>query len=167
MSAPRPSPPVEVSGDLLQMDGRAAYIVHQCNCVSRGAAGLARALFALRPDADVYRARAGPSALGAIAVAPPAGGRPGVVALFAQVRPGRAGAPGDDPRARLAAFRACLGALARALQAGGMAGGPVAFPWHIGCGLAGGHWPDYAAAIAEFAAAVPGPVLLVRRPGDA
>jgi hypothetical protein len=48
-----------------------------------------------------------------------------------------------------------------------MAGGPVVFPWHIGCGLAGGHWPDYAAAIAEFAAAVPGPVLLVRRPGDA
>jgi hypothetical protein len=44
-----------------------------------------------------------------------------------------------------------------------MANGPIAFPWQIGCGLAGGHWPDYEAAIAEFAAGVPVPVLVVRR----
>ena len=30
-----------------------------------------------------------------------------------------------------------------------------AFPFQIGCERAGGHWPDYRAAIEEFASQVP------------
>jgi hypothetical protein len=46
-----------VSGDLLAPGF--TYIAHQCNCVSRGARGLAKALFARFPHANVYRHRNG------------------------------------------------------------------------------------------------------------
>jgi hypothetical protein len=55
----------------------------------------------------------------------------------------------DTAEQRLAYFRAGLAALA-ALDAPG----DFAFPHLIGCGLAGGAWPEYEAALEEFAAAV-------------
>lgn len=144
-------------------------VVHQANCVSFGAAGLAAELFRRVPPADVYRRRAGPRARpdhpGSLDFTP---GRPEVVALFAQVYPGRAGAGGDSPEDRLRFFQSGLeGILAEARRRGGGAfAGGVVFPWRIGCGLAGGDWARYAGLVAGFARRAPFPVLVVGRPGD-
>ena len=48
---------------------------------------------------------------------------------------------------REAWFRACL------QQIGGMPGRPrsIAFPYQVGCGMAGGSWPAYEAMLLAFA----------------
>jgi O-acetyl-ADP-ribose deacetylase (regulator of RNase III) len=138
-----------VRGDLLM--AREQFLVHQCNCVSCRAAGLAAALFARFPEADVYAVRRAGHDLarfGHITVH----GR--VINLYGQIAPGRAASPdggGQDtsPR-RLSAFKSGL------LEIAALPGlRSVAFPFGIGCGLAGGNWPDYFAALRDFAARVP------------
>jgi O-acetyl-ADP-ribose deacetylase (regulator of RNase III) len=137
-----------VRGDLLT--AREQFLVHQCNCVSRRAAGLAAALFARFPEADVYAARRAGHDLalfGHITVH----GR--VINLYGQIAPGRAASPdggSDTAERRLSAFKSGLREVA-ALP--GLRS--VAFPFGIGCGLAGGNWPDYFAALQDFAARVP------------
>ena len=165
---------VRVGGDLLRASE--AVVAHQCNCVSFGARGVAKAIFAKWPEANAYARRRGAAASepGTLDVArlaarasPPGGasaGRPrGVVGLFAQRSPGPPKASGDDsaPR-RLAWFQACLEALAAELRpspggltgalTGGGGGPSVAMPYLIGCGLAGGHWPAYRAVLEKWAA---------------
>ena len=51
-----------IPGDLLTC--KASYIAQQCNCVSRGARGLAKALFHAFPHADVYKRRRAHSTAG-------------------------------------------------------------------------------------------------------
>ena len=46
---------VVVEGDLLSIE--TDYIAHQCNCVTKAARGLAKALFAKYPEANIYRQR--------------------------------------------------------------------------------------------------------------
>ena len=72
-----------------------------------------------------------------------------VVNLFGQLYPGRASA-GDTAGLRLQWFEAGL----RALEQHAPALGSLGFPHRIGCGLAGGRWPDYARALESFAARV-------------
>ena len=77
--------------------------------------------------------------------------------MFAQRAPGKArSGSGDDSRsARLRWFVEALDVFGE--QAGFGAGGrtgegaAVAMPYLIGCGLAGGHWPDYRAALEAWA----------------
>jgi hypothetical protein len=99
---------------------------------------------------------------------------PIVACLMAQIAPGKPGAwckPYgidpllDDAASRLRYFKSALDALVTKITelgssngAGGEGGGgggqgikTVAFPCLIGCGLAGGSWSDYQAAIDEFA----------------
>jgi hypothetical protein len=129
------------------------FLIHQCNCVSKGARGLAKSLFQAFPAANVYARRAGPSTPGGIdlAAASPA---LTVVGLFAQYRAGDPAPLGqeDSAAARLAWFSQGLEAFA---ARAGLPHPPtrtthVAMPYLIGCGLAGGHWPDYLAAIEQW-----------------
>lgn len=137
-----------LAGDLLQCD--ATYIVHQCNCVTKGAAGLAAAMFRAYPSANVY-ADGSPRTPGTIAV------RGRVVNLFGQNLPGqRECGDGDSATMRQAWFRQGLHALLEMLHEAKEDTNSVAFPYLIGCGLAGGHWPSYYAMICEFAAAAVG-----------
>lgn len=158
-----------ISGDLLSLGDRVKYIAHQCNCVSFGAAGLAKQLFESKPTANVYNTRQVPSELGTIHVTHPDAGFPGVINMFAQYFPGSfSGGGRDSATIRLAAFKKCLDAIAEQIFSGALDGGPIAFPWHVGCGLAGGHWPEYEAAIQEFASRVSckTSVYIVQRPED-
>ena len=74
-----------------------------------------------------------------------------VIGLFGQHAPGRPkGNSGFDSRAaRLEWFRQGLAAIAKlpGLES-------LAFPAQIGCGLAGGDWPSFRAALEAFAADV-------------
>lgn len=133
-----------VAGDLLAAD--ADYIVHQCNCRSRGRAeGVARQIFEQWHSADTYRTDPTDQhrAPGTVHIVRPRYSHgvlvPGVANLYAQ---DRAGPPSGAETAeqRLLWFREALVALAHRL---GSAPTVCAFPYGIGCGLAGGDWPTY------------------------
>lgn len=64
-----------VTGDLLTVE--ADLIVHQCNCVTKRAKGLAAALFAAFPEADVYALRKAKNKRGK--------SRPGTVSIHGRV----------------------------------------------------------------------------------
>ena len=127
--------------------------MHQTNCVTSGARGIAKAIFERHPHADVYgeRQKTGrKGVVGTIDARGGEGGRQGIIALYGQYGPGKPKACGyDTVQAREAGFRKGLAAIARLP---GLTS--VAFPFQIGCGLAGGDWSSYKAALEEFAAQV-------------
>ena len=152
-----------IVGDLLRLADGADYIVQQCNCLTVKAHGLSEAIFRIYPEADDYKRRR------------PIGRRnlaietdravPGsisihhnfIVNLFAQWRPGKIRAgyfscyPGSDPpetsEQRQAWFQMCLDELALRLVGRRVT---VAFPYGIGCGLAGGNWEVYRGMLEVF-----------------
>jgi O-acetyl-ADP-ribose deacetylase (regulator of RNase III) len=139
-----------VSGSLL--DVRAGVICHQANCTSRRAAGLARAIFDAYPAASrAYSVHVRtPGTIDVTPVAPALA----VAHLFAQIRPGRcSGDDGEDSAsARERWFSDALAALWCWVEREHPA--VVAFPWGIGCGLAGGDWRAYHRMIDAFAARI-------------
>lgn len=132
-----------VSGDLLE--AAEDKICHQCNCVTEYAAGLASAVFRKFPTANRYtrrRHRLEQDVPGTIYVDP----HSKVVNLYGQLQPG---SPRGEKRSiRLTWFDTCLGGLLLL----GSPSDPVsfAFPWQIGCGLAGGNWEDYYQKLSQF-----------------
>lgn len=138
-----------VTGDLLAAD--AAWICHQCNCKSKKALGLAFDLFKMHPWANIYSKRKGneEGVPGTIVPIKPPGPGYGVINALAQYHP-RTPRTGDTARMRVQWFQACLKAIEEMLPA---FDGPtsLAFPFMIGCGLAGGDWPAYQALLERFA----------------
>lgn len=118
-------------------------IIHQCNCVSDKAGGLAKVLFQKFPASDAYKRRQNPSRPGTTFVA--VSKNKVIVGLFSQFYPGKAKYETDSPELRLAWFREALDSF------GTEPGTSVAMPYNIGCGLAGGYWPAYEQAISEWA----------------
>jgi len=161
-----------IEGDLLEHDVQ--YIAHQCNCVSNGSLGLAKALFQKFPDTDVYKERN---------VVENFWHKPGeiyirgtfrpVINMMSQVVPGSPGkpfelAPGmwvtETSETREKLFVECLKKIKtiESLRS-------IAFPWKIGCGLAGGDWSRYHSVLDRFAAQLGKndiDVFIVKRPED-
>jgi O-acetyl-ADP-ribose deacetylase (regulator of RNase III) len=133
-----------VRGSIL--DATEEYICHQCNCTSRGASGLAKAVFRRFPWANVYNLdRTG--MLGKIIVSEsPNDDGPSVVHMMAQYRPLRAKDKDRGAMCREGLFVQCLNEVA-AIE--GITS--AAFPKGIGCGLAGGNWDNYLRYITAFA----------------
>ena len=109
-----------IEGDLLAAEDQ--YLVHQTNCVSKAAQGLALSIFQRHPHADVYarrRAAGREDTPGTIDVRGGDSGvrtsRRGVIGLFGQHAPGRPrGNAGFDSRAaRLEWFAQGLAAIAK------------------------------------------------------
>lgn len=124
----------------------------QCNCVTTRGAHLSAAMFERFPHADVYAGRRARSVPGTIVVRGDAkeDGERLVVNLFGQYYPGRSRFDNDSADKRRVWFQTCLA------QVAGIPGlTSVAFPHGIGCGAAGGHWPEYHRMLAAFAATVP------------
>jgi len=125
-------------------------LVHQCNCITTNAKGLAKAIFSKYPAADCYQARpkrgVNPSEPGIIQFVR---GTP-VVNLFGQINPGRPKPSGADTKAkRLEYFASGLRAALK------LPAKRISLPWKIGCGLAGGVWSEYQRVIREVAAENP------------
>ena len=138
----------ELHGDLLASPH--PYLLHQLNCTTRGARGLASAIFSRWPAADAYARRAGAvSQPGTFDVTRLPDAR-AIVGLFAQRHPGKSRPPSDSAAARLAWFAAALDAFAEA-ELHDPALREVAVPARIGCGLAGGDWGAYRAALEQWA----------------
>lgn len=124
-------------GDLLLANVQ--YIAHQTNCTTRGASGLAKAMFEKFPDSNTYITGENKNMMGKISV------HGKVINMYAQevvdTKPSR-----ERRSQRFKWFQQCLDAI------GNMEGvKSIAFPFKIGCGLAGGNWRLYYAAICDFA----------------
>ncbi len=142
-----------VVGDLL--DAPEKYLVHQCNCLGRNAGGLARVMFDRFPWSDVYAEREGqklPLAHqqpGSIQICGNGADQRFVIALYGQLHgggldPEHEAEDGEDARRRM--FATALSELLdeRDLES-------IAFPYQIGCGIAGGDWAWYSSMIEAFA----------------
>ena len=143
-------------GNLL--DAREQYIAHQCNCVTVSAKGIAKHIFDRFPWSDCYAHRSFnmPETLiahpGEIDVRGDGDTKRDVIGMMGQKYPGKPGQGGrtDTPSTRLRHFGS---ALYRIHEIDGLES--IAFPYMIGCGLAGGDWKKYAREIDEFAQAHP------------
>lgn len=103
-------------------------------------------MFRRYPHADVYRMRTARSTPGTIDVRGGTRGQRGVINLFGQVYPGKPRHGNDTAGARETYFAQGLHRIAE------LAGvGSLAFPWLIGCGLAGGEWAAYRRMVDRFA----------------
>jgi O-acetyl-ADP-ribose deacetylase (regulator of RNase III) len=132
-----------VSGDLLDADTQ--YIAHQCNCVSKGVSGIAAAIFAKWPEANVYKERLNGVNHKARFASYTIHGH--VINLYSQINPGKPAPSGNDSaNSRLGAFKYTL---TQIMQIPGLTS--IGFPYRIGCGLAGGNWPEYLHTLSLFA----------------
>lgn len=160
-----------VVGDLLQSD--ASIIVHQSNCVTRKPHGISEEIARRWPEANVYVKRQGKtpkhdeSIPGTCVILPLHSNETAtlyVAALMGQVCPGNGKSPywslrygkdyaNDTPVARLRYFKAALEDLAEQLVAINIDAlkKTIAFPYCIGCELAGCEWIIYEALIQTFA----------------
>lgn len=144
-------PIVVVQGDLFLAGER--FLCHQCNCKTTRAAHLAADVFRRFPYADIYKERTSnddPSLRtpGNIVVRGDGPARK-IIAMLGQVFPGKPKFPSSDLdgfASRRGYFRSALDKMALLDH-----GSSFAFPWGIGCGAAGGCWPDYLEMIEDFA----------------
>ena len=132
-----------VEGDIL--NAKEKYICHQCNCFSKGSAGLAKSLFDRYPYANIYATRREPSKSGTIHIAGDGHRERYVINMFAQRYPSLP-SDYDTLESRQKDFNSCLLAILAVPNIEG-----IAFPHGIGCGLAGGNWMQYKSAIEGFA----------------
>ncbi len=149
-----------IKGNILYAKDK--YIVHQTNCCTINAKGLAKDLFKKYPWANIYKNRENKhSTPGTIeissAVNIPMGcrdisGRTSanvkdkiIVGLMGQYYPGKANYS-DTVENRQQWFKSGLLKLSELLKPGDT----VAFPYKIGCGLAGGDWNTYMNIITEW-----------------
>jgi O-acetyl-ADP-ribose deacetylase (regulator of RNase III) len=149
----------ESHGDLLQSEAK--FIVHQCNShgVAGGLAGVINRQF---PHADIIRNPPGlpglaetnhPKYPGNIIIKGNDNGKRLVICLMGQFYPGGPAQAGsfDDAEHRARWFGEALGKMEQIPDLES-----VAFPFQIGCGIAGGNWVAYRKLIADFAQRVQG-----------
>lgn len=141
---------IDIKGDITEFD-EAQYICHQCNCLTHTAGGLAYSIFNKFPWSNIYLGREKynfdhknlPEELqaGNIIVSGNGDNERYVINMLAQVYPGFPKYPRsklDGYDARLKYFKACIAQIARIDNIKN-----IAFPYKIGCGMAGGDWKDY------------------------
>lgn len=136
------------------------YIAHQCNCVSYGAAGLAKELFSRFPYSNIYANRKTEDHIpGDILIR----GRRSreerlIINMLAQLYPGPPKYNNDSAEMREKYFLLCLEKIKNIndLQS-------IGFPFGIGCGLAGGNWDNYYSALNDFSKELDGVKVVLYR----
>lgn len=136
-----------IEGDLLDCNSK--YIIHQCNCVTKTghAAGIAASIFDKFEYANVYIKKYN-SQPGTIEIRGNGVDQRFVVAFYSQYYPGSPMYPNstlDGYEVRFQYFRNCLIELMKIPNLES-----VAFPYKIGCGIAGGDWDRYNNIIKSF-----------------
>lgn len=126
-----------VAGDILTFHEN-YYIAHQCNCKSSYAKGLAEKIFNKFPNSNVYNDNS-VREVGKIIV------RDKIINMFSQKYPSKP-TQYETSLYRSILFKECLNEIIQTFPNGI----PIAFPYGIGCGLAGGDWDNYYNMIEEF-----------------
>ena len=139
-----------IQGNIL--DATEKYIVHQTNCVSNGASGLAEQIFRKFHYANIYTSRKFeyPDKPGTIRLAGNGKDMRFVVNLMGQINPGGPKYPDDTEFKRQEYFTSGMIQLLTIKDLDS-----VAFPYGIGCGLAKGNWNWYEAELNKFADKAP------------
>lgn len=162
--------PKIVSGDILNFD--CDLIVQQCNCVTVKSHGLAQSIKEKYPYGDIYSRRKKrsenqvktPDTPGKTVICKPENNlsEPHIACLLAQFYPGKAGNYyskyykyegldiDDSNKNRVKWFEKALIDLEEQLKKDYTYIKDIAFPYQIGCGLAGGQWKNYISLIKEF-----------------
>jgi len=125
---------------------KAQVIAQQCNCTSKKSAGLALSIIKKYPHGDFYSKRASPSKPGSIKLAGNRKNQRFILAMFAQLNPGKPSI-GDSSKQREKWFDMCLEKISEKCKRIKS----IAFPFNIGCGLAGGNWKHYEDMINKWA----------------
>lgn len=132
---------LEKKGDLLNYY-QTHYLVHQCNCTTTTSLGLAKTIFMKFPNANTYINDCIRNP-GEIDIIKP------IINLYGQIYPGKANAIlQDSAENRLTYFNQALNKIYLELENEESIN--LAFPKYIGCGLAGGAWDNYEAALKLF-----------------
>lgn len=124
-----------VRGNIL--DAEEQFIVHQCNCRTFRSAGLAKALFDKYPNTNIYND-------GTVRVPGTIIIRDRIINLLAQDQPGKSSRQETQEQREKWFFDG----LAQIERIDGLES--IAFPYGIGCGLAGGNWSVYFSMISAF-----------------
>lgn len=141
-----------VNGDIFTTGAK--FIAHQTNCVSQGAAGLAKTIFEKYPYANSYDKRSvtsdgqGATEPGHIEICGDGLEKRGIINMYSQYYPGKASDNVDDfdsVKNRKKWFHDCLMEISKIadLQS-------IALPEKIACGLAGGDWNWYFNKLQKF-----------------
>ncbi len=161
------------------LDAKEEYIVQQCCCTAVRGHGLSKTIADAFPNADPYALRTPVSKNvnlaieehrprpGTILVMPGGSetvtGGPRIICAFGQFAMGKPGAYYsrlgvlDTHAAREGYFRSCLKEIAQ------LSPSSLAFPYKIGCGLAGGNWKRYFYMLLEYADAHPETMVMIYR----
>ena len=128
-----------IIGDILEYID-SGFIVHQCNCVTRSAKGLAKKIFDKYPEANIYSdgtvRRSGDVII-----------RGRIINLIGQYYPGKPKYKNDTREIRENNFNNAL----KKIQLIIPEHSKIYFPYNIGCGLAGGNWNNNFNMIKLFA----------------
>lgn len=131
------------------------YIAHQTNCVSTFAGGLANTIFKQFPYSDIYALRSSGNKdfPGKIIISGNGEDERYILHMMGQYYPGKSkfndSSYIDSPSKRKEYFKQCLEHIARLSNLTS-----ISFPFKIGCGLAGGNWPEYLEMLEKFASKV-------------
>jgi hypothetical protein len=145
----------QINGDLTALKLKDNdYIVHQANCQTINAKGLAAVLFDIYPQSNIYINDAIRRVPGEIIVTKP------VVHLCGQNKPGTYA---ESKSVRKAWFMNGLNRISDHFR-----DQPVTlyFPYKIGCGLAGGIWSEYLDMLTTWTYKNNMRVVIVKRPQD-
>ena len=127
-----------------------SHAIHQTNCETTYAAGVAADLFKACPEADVYSSRPkrghDHARFSSITVHKFSDRDQYLINLYGQLRPGRPSPGPDSAQARLKAFASGLDEITELPDLKS-----VAFPCGIGCGMARGNWVEYLRLLEAFA----------------
>ncbi len=124
-------------------------IAHQCNCTSKTGKGLYIDIIKKFPHADIYKTREKDSIPGTIKLTGNEKGKTKIIAMFAQLFPGKPSVK-ETSKMREQWFVECLNKMSKIKNLKS-----IAFPYHIGCGLAQGNWNNYKKLIENFASQNP------------
>lgn len=119
-------------GNILEVDDQ--YIAQQCNCVTQNYKGLSKDIVEKFPWAKFYSIPNRTPGRIAIAGDEKINHRY-VIGMYAQRYPGLAKWSNDTEEKRAQWFQECLDQIAQIPNIKS-----IAFPYNIGCGLAGGDW---------------------------
>lgn len=135
-----------VNGSIL--DSKEKFICHATNCVTKHAAGLAKDMFDKFPYANIYSSRDESDVPGTIVVCGDGLENRYVINMLSQYYPGKPKFPNsqlDGSYTREKYFKQALFQISKLDKLES-----VAFPYMIGCGLAGGIWSNYYNMILDF-----------------
>ncbi len=138
-----------IEGNLFESPAK--YIVHQCNCITWRSAHLAQDMFRRFPWSDIYTSRRDThieDMPGEIIIRGSGQDQRYVIAILGQKYPGK---PRFQTGIDCAEMRQKYfhGGLKKILEIKNIES--IAFPYAIGCGVAGGNWEFYQEQINRFA----------------